>query len=127
MYVRKYFPKESKALVWDMIESIRSELFLNDFDLPHVMALEKSREMFAYVGYSDGILDNSTIEKYYEHLKINETNYLLLEFSIAKFNTGLVYKKLREPVGSRDLLNFEVNAIYEPIGNTIRKKKYIHI
>lgn len=132
MYVRKYFPENSKAAALDMVEGIRDEIgiILKQVDWmdeeTRESALSKYRAISAHIGYSDELLNNSNIEKYYENLKINEDNYLSLELSIAKFKQELKCSKLRSPVEKSDWRTrqppFSVNAFYAFNENGLRKR-----
>lgn len=160
MYVRKYFLKKSKAAILDVFEAIRNELeiilnnvdwmdegtrdakdmigglriglqiILNKFDWSRNNALKTLRNMSTYIAYSDEDLDNSTIENFYEDLKINEENYFLFDLSIQKFNTDLEYKELHEPINEKDWRTretlFVVDAFYNPNVNEIGKKWLCH-
>lgn len=130
-YVRKYFQEDSKAAALEMVDKVREEYGLMlqtiewmDEDTREI-AVKKLDAMLSLIGYSDELLDDSKIEKFYENLKIDASNYLSFFLSINVFDTDWVFKQLREPVVKNDWRNsmppFIVNAFYAPDQNGIRK------
>lgn len=131
MYVRKYFQEDSKAVAVEMVDGVRAiyELMLKEIQWMDTetrqTALNKLRKMSTLIGYSDELMDNSKIGKFYENLSVDENNYLSLVLSINVFDTDRAFGKLREPVIKNDwetvLSPFIVNAGYAPEENGIRK------
>lgn len=130
-YVRKYFQEDSKAAALEMVDKVREEygsmLGKNEWMDGETceIAVKKLATMRSLIGYSDELLDDSKIEKFYENLKIDASNYLSFFSSINVFDTDWVFKQLREPVVKNDwrtiMPPFIVNAFYAPDQNGIRK------
>lgn len=131
MYVRKYFQEDSKAAALDMENRIRDqfEIILNKVDWmdekTRQTAIGKLRAMTSDIGYADELMDNSKIEKVYENLIMDETNYLTTILSLNIFGADHSLGKLRKPVIKREwttrMAPFSVNAYYAPGENGIGK------
>ena len=121
----------------EMINKIHKELelLLNNVkwmdDQTREAALKKLKAIAIRVGYPDEIMNNTVIEKYYEKLEIDETNYISSILNINKFDTDDEFMNLHEAINENDWENWfadgmtldAVDAWNSIIGNEIRIKQ----
>lgn len=131
MYIRKHFNKSLKMRAEEMVEDIRKAFLqiLNnvkwmDSDTKE-SAVEKALNMVSKVGYSNDLLDDKKIDELHAKLQVDDDAFLQNVLNVEKFMRSKVFEQLREPVDKNDLWrNIEpavVNAVYEPLTNSIRK------
>lgn len=133
MYIRKYFPENSKQEALDMVNEIRDAIgvTLSEIDWmdeeTRQSALDKHRRVSTLVGYSDELMDNANVEEFYKKLDLNGDKYLSLVLSITKFDLDFLYGKFHDSIKKNDWLSrqppFSVNAFYAVNENGIRKTK----
>lgn len=132
MYVRKFFHKNSKAAILEIVDGIRYEFegILSKAswmdEKTRQSAIAKLTAMTAHIGYPDELLDNSVIDAYYKDLQMHENNYFLANLIVSKFESNQKLGVLRKPSNRNDWINYErtttVNAFYSPHKNSISKK-----
>lgn len=131
LYVRKYFPEESRHEAQSMVDDIRREfehlvqkLTWMD-DETKLAALDKAEKLVEHIGYPNELTDNAKLEEYYAPLEIERDNLILNSLRMRKFGTDFSYNRLREPVNKTDWLTHSkpavVNAFYSPLENSIRE------
>jgi putative endopeptidase len=120
LYVQKYFSEESKEMVEQMVEDLRSAYRdrINGLtwmtDATKQKALEKLDAFTYKIGYPDKWKD-------YSDLDLNRDSYLLNAMNLAKYKTHENLAKLGKPV-DRDEWGMGahiVNAYYNPLNNEV--------
>ena len=96
-----------------------------------IAALKKLVGMKSVVAYPDEFVDDSSIEKYYNHLEMEPDQFLQNILNVRRVSYMNKISKLREPMIDRnDWTDIggsiaEVNAFYWPELNTIGNKSKI--
>lgn len=120
LYVKKYFPEESKKKVEQMVEDLRSAYRDRIAGLTWMSDTTKARaieklESFTYkIGYPNKWKD-------YSDLNISRESYLNNAFALAKYKSEENLAKLGQPV-DRDEWGMGahiVNAYYNPLNNEV--------
>ncbi|XP_031344647.1 neprilysin-2-like [Photinus pyralis] len=130
LYVRKYFRRETKRHVMEMVSDIKSE-FINILkqadwldNTTKNLALEKTLAMVSHVAYPDEILLNKNLEVYYEGLNFTSENYLDMRSRLELFERECSAKSLRLPINKTDWTTHAesavVNAFYTVKENSIQ-------
>ncbi|XP_014208534.1 neprilysin-2-like [Copidosoma floridanum] len=129
MYVRKYFNKDMKDSVLELVKNIKdqSKKRLKEVDWmddeTRKAALEKLESMGISVGFADELMDDRKVDDYYKELVITRGNYLKAAFNVSSFLVKQNYKVLRKPV-DKNLWTLShnaavINAYYIPQKNII--------
>lgn len=88
-------------------------------------ALLKLKAMHANIAFPIELMNDSLIEKYYENLKLNETNYLQSALNVDHHGKEFICSRFHLPVNRSDWIDYAttiyVNANYNGKGNSIRK------
>ncbi|XP_015110120.1 neprilysin-2 [Diachasma alloeum] len=121
-YVRKYFNKDTKKNVIEMVDDIRKQLnqILQKVDWmddeTRKSALEKAASMTSYIAYPDELLDDRKLEEFYQDLELSDENYLQNIINISLFTIKNSFSELREPYNKSDWRIAEspvtVNTVY---------------
>ncbi|XP_045472073.1 neprilysin-2-like [Harmonia axyridis] len=129
LYVRRFFKKEAKDNMLDLVD-----LILNQFkkelrsvqwmeDESRRRALLKADSITSFIGYPDEILDDKKMIDYYAELGDPPENYLLLDLRMRNFTLKAHYRFLSETVDKKDWRKqhspIDVNAFYEASSNSI--------
>ena len=91
MYVKKYFPLQSKEAAEDIVEYIRAEFkkMLDELDwldpVTKAKALSKLEKITPNIAYPKEILDDKMINEFYSGLEIKNDSYLLNSLRRKKF------------------------------------------
>ncbi|MBO4739407.1 MAG: M13 family metallopeptidase [Bacteroidales bacterium] len=120
MYVDKYFPKEAKARMLNLVENLKAALKTrieeNTWmtDETKVAALEKLSTFHVKIGYPDKWRD-------YSGLKIENDSYYANIMRSNRFETAYQLSKINKPVDKNEWLMSPqtVNAYYNPTTNEI--------
>jgi len=120
LFVKQYFPPESKEYVSEMIENLRSAYrqSINNLDWMGDSTKEKALkklDAFTYkIGYPDKWEDYSSLE-------ISPKGYVGNLINIRNFGYNLMLDKLGKPVDKDEWhMNPQmVNAYYNPVGNEV--------
>ena len=120
LFVKKYFPEESKKYIQTMVEDLRSAYKQHIQELDWMSATTKTKALeklskFTYkIGYPDQWKDMSSIQ-------IKADNYLLSVASVRQFEIKEMIEKIGKPVDKKEwgMNPHEVNAYYNPNGNEI--------
>jgi len=120
LFVKQYFPPESKEYVAEMIENLRSAYreSINNLDWMGDSTKEKALkklDAFTYkIGYPDKWEDYSSLE-------ISPNGYVGNLINIRNFGYKLMLDKLGKPVDKEEWhMNPQmVNAYYNPVGNEV--------
>ncbi len=128
LYVKNFFPNESRELAVEMVEAIKSEFetTINETDwmddATREAALEKIQNMLSFVGYPQELLDDSILIEYYKELSLDGVNFFESFLNISKFDAHTVIREFRKPVDKNDWKNHAVvaiiNAFYDPLINS---------
>lgn len=131
LYVRKYFPEESRQSAIELVDNIRDE-FINI--LHHVpwmdletreQAIKKAKAITQHIGYPNELAENDKLEEYYDQLEMENDNLLLNTLRLTKFKTDYSFNELRKPVNKTDWITHSkpsiVNALYSSLENSIRE------
>nr|CAD7406995.1 unnamed protein product [Timema poppensis] len=130
LYVRRYFHEEAKKSAMEMVQDIRNQ-FLDILktidwmdDETRMKGIDKAKSMSVHIAYPDELLDNSKLEKFYQHLEINPDLYLESILNLTKFGTSYSFGRLRQPVNKSEWITHGrpavVNAYYSSIENSIQ-------
>ena len=129
MYARKYFKKEEKTAVEDMIGYLRkafAQIVRNlDWmdDETKVEALKKLDKMDQYIAYPNEVLDQTTIDEYYKELVVTN-DFFENELNQNKFSDKKSILRLREKYDPKHWTNHDdvavVNAFYSSGTNSIK-------
>lgn len=121
LYVKKYFPKENKDYMVNLVENLRKSLAKHIVDLNWMSeetkskALEKLNALNTKIGYPDKWKDYSEIE-----IDPNKT-YMENILKASEWFTKDNYQRLHKPVDKDEWFMFPqtVNAYYSPQTNEI--------
>ena len=130
MYVKNYFPLQSKEAVDDMVEYIRVEFkkMLDEQDwmdpVTRAKAETKLEKMTPHIAYPKEILDGELIDELYSGLEIQQDSYLLNNLRLKKFDNLYYAKEFRKKIDKKDWRTHGgaaiVNAFYNPNENSIQ-------
>lgn len=131
LYIRKFFDEDSKKVALEMVNAIRAEFEQILATVPwmdsetRTEALAKAKAIYSHIGYPDELMDDQKLIEFYKNVDVDENNFLESVLNVKKFQADLSYGKLREPFNKTDWKTHsnvvDVNAIYSPIENSIRK------
>ena len=103
MYVRKYFPKSSKILAEDMVGNIKTEFkhMLDELDWMDVGTKVKAQlkvdRMKSFIGYSEEILDNNILDKFYKDFVLSSSSFLENYLKMKRFSYEYAAKEFMKP------------------------------
>jgi len=130
MYVTKYFNRDAKAAMDEMVKDIRKEfdIILDEIDWmdeeTRRRAKRKLSTMKEYIGYPQEIMVDSNLEDLYEGLYIKPDDHFRNGINMSIWGTNYAWKKLREKVDKTDWKRHGrpavVNAFYSSIENSIQ-------
>ena len=130
MYVKKYFPLQSKDAADDMVEYIRAEFkkMLDELDwmdpITRAKAHTKVDKITPHVAYAKEILDDGLINEFYSGLEMRNDSYLLNILRLKKFINLYYAKEFRKKIDKKDWRTHGgaaiVNAFYNPNENSIQ-------
>ncbi|XP_014207875.1 neprilysin-2-like [Copidosoma floridanum] len=129
LYVRKYFNKDAKSTVVEMVSDIRNEFIkiLHTIDWmdnkTREAALDKAKSMTTHIAYPEELFDDEKLEKFYEKLEISSGSYLESALNLTLFGTEYAFEILRKPVNKSEWIyhgmSAIVNAYYSNTENSI--------
>ena len=129
MFVKNYFPLESKEAAVDMVEYIRAEFkkMLVELDwmdpVTRAKAISKLNKITPHVAYPKEILDTGLIDEYYSGLEMKTDSFLLNSLRLKKFSNLHAAKEFRKKIEKNDWRTHGaaaiVNAWYNPEENSI--------
>ncbi|XP_055864924.1 endothelin-converting enzyme homolog isoform X3 [Biomphalaria glabrata] len=128
LFVKETFSGESKAKVTakKMIEDVRKAFIANlpklDWMDPVTMqaAIDKANAVIDMIGYPDYIMDEVKLDKKYESLIINESDYFGNNLAANNYSIKQNLEKLRKkPINEWGMSPPTVNAYYTTNKNTI--------
>lgn len=129
LYVRKYFNNNSKDIVKNMMDIIKSKYevmlrLVKWMDEPtRLAALKKVKNMITNIAYPNELLDDKKLLDYYGPMKIDEDKFFESIFNIAFTTRQRGMKKLREPYVKSDWRNWfgaaVIDAFYDLTKNVI--------
>ncbi|KAH7668167.1 Protein NEP-1, partial [Aphelenchoides avenae] len=128
MYVRKHFNKADREVAMDMIEDLkeafRDMLVNNEWMQQHTRqyALEKINEMISLIGFPDFILNDTTLDDYYDQLEFDPLdNYAEMVRKSSVWAQHKAFRRLREEVDRMEFgtSSAVVNAFYSSVKNGI--------
>lgn len=130
LYVKNFFPHESREIAIEMVEAIRNEfeIILNETEwmdeVTKEAAIGKVQNMLAFIGYPDELLDDSKLIEYYKDLTLDGENYFESILNISKFEVRKLVRNFRTPVDKTDWKLHAyvaiINAFYDPLENSIQ-------
>lgn len=120
LYVKKYFPKEAKDKMLDLVGNLKKSLHERISNLSWMgeetkaKALEKLDKMNVKVGYPDKWID-------YSSLDITKDSYVTNVMNANKFSFNYNLNKIGKPVdrGEWGMTPQTINAYYNPVMNEI--------
>lgn len=129
-YVKKYFKKDAKKSVDELVEYIHDAfediLMKVDWmdDKTKKRAKEKSEAIIPKIAYPPELLNDTIVEEYYEHLFIENGDYLEQKRNLTIFVTDEILRSLREKVDKAEWKTYGnaaiVNAFYDSVSNSIK-------
>ncbi|GFS15941.1 endothelin-converting enzyme 1 [Elysia marginata] len=126
LFVEETFKGGSKEKAKEMIENVRTAFTDNlpnlDWmdDATRAAALDKANAVTDMIGYPNYILDHAKLDKKYEDLKINKSDYFNNNLAYTQYIFKKSYEKLRKtPLNEWAMSPPTVNAYYTPSKNTI--------
>lgn len=130
LYVKNFFPQESREKAIEMVTAIRNE-FESTLNATEWMdevtkeaALEKVHTMADFTAYPDELMHDDKLINYYNDLKLNGDSYFESVLNITKFEAKKVAKNFRKPINKTDWeVHSEVaiiNAYYNPMENSVQ-------
>ncbi|GFN91707.1 endothelin-converting enzyme 1-like [Plakobranchus ocellatus] len=126
LFVKETFVGGSKAKAKEMIENVRTAFTDNlpnlDWmdDATRAAALDKANAVTDMIGYPDYILDHVKLDKKYENLKMNKSDYFGNNLAFTRYSFRRTFGKLRKkPLNEWAMSPPTVNAYYSPNKNTI--------
>ncbi|OXA61237.1 endothelin-converting enzyme homolog isoform X2 [Folsomia candida] len=125
MFVREAFHSNAKPLAQEMIEQIRIAFQDNLRNLAWMddetrqLAKEKAAAITDMIGFPEFILNQDQLDKKYDNLTINQTDYFGNNIRVSKFSLLKNLEKLDEPVNRTKwgMTPPTVNAYYTPTSN----------
>lgn len=132
MYIRDYFKDKT---IRDDVNEIFVEIASEFEKILHSTewmdqttkkeALEKLKTMGHNIAYPPELLNQTLLEKYYENLHLNDTNYLQSAMNIDRHGKIFICSRYHQPVNRKDWIDHAttiyVNANYNGKGNSVRK------
>ena len=129
MFVKNYFPLESKEAAADIVENIRAAFkkMLDGLDwmdpVTRAKAITKLEKIVPHVGYPKEILDNGLIDEFYSGLEIKNDSFLLNSVRVDQFFQLQAAKNFRKKIDRKDWKTHGaatiVNDFYDPNENSI--------
>ncbi|XP_044750309.1 uncharacterized protein LOC123310736 [Coccinella septempunctata] len=129
LYVRRFFKKEAKENMLELVDLILQQFKRELLGLQWMeedskkRALLKADSITAFIGYPDELLDNNKMVEHFADLGIPPENYLLLDLRLRNFTIKAHYRFLLEGVDKKDWRKqhspIDVNAFYESSSNSI--------
>ncbi|XP_059158504.1 endothelin-converting enzyme homolog isoform X3 [Physella acuta] len=126
LFVRETFIGGSKAKANEMIENVRSAFINNLPDLDWMdpitreAAIDKANAVTDMIGYPDYIMNSTELDKKYEILNINESDYFGNNLASNRYGFIRTFEKLRKkPLNEWVMSPQTVNAYYTASKNTI--------
>lgn len=132
LYSNKYFSEELRLTIVELIEDIRNAFTDILHEIPWMdkktreTAIKKAKSITPQIGYPIELIENNSLDKYYEHLEMEPDNFLLNTLRLEVFNNDNTFKDLREPVVKPnwktllDLDPTDINAFYDCYENSMR-------
>lgn len=130
MYVKRFFPKEAKETILEMIGNLKEAFRLNIQELDWMddetksKALDKLNMTKEFIGYPDEILDQAILEELYKDLTVDSDDFLGSYLRIISLNRKFIQGRLREVVDKNDWFDHSlvilVNAFYSLSMNSIQ-------
>uniref|UniRef100_A0A336LW57 CSON006474 protein n=1 Tax=Culicoides sonorensis TaxID=179676 RepID=A0A336LW57_CULSO len=125
MYIKKYFSKEARIAVTEMLMNIMNEFkgVIKNVDwmddVTKKIAIEKIEKLNYFVGYADELENKTVLENYYKGLKVtdDDISFFDLTLKISKFSVDEIFNFLYEKKVLRSDWRFiqspaTVNAFY---------------
>lgn len=88
-------------------------------------AQDKVAAMISHIAYPDELLDEATLERFYEKLQVSENHYFESILNVTLFNTEYSISQLRKPLNKTEWISHGksavVNAFYSAGDNSIRE------
>ena len=130
MYVKRFFPLESKKAVDDIVGYVRAEFkkMLDELEwmdpITRAEAHKKADKITPHVAYAEEILDDDLITEFYSGLELKNDSYLLNILRLKKAINLHYAKEFRKTVDKKDWRTHGgaaiVNAFYNPDENSIQ-------
>ncbi|KAK0095919.1 hypothetical protein PV326_007046 [Microctonus aethiopoides] len=130
MYIKKYFDKNAKRNIGEMVGDIRNQLnktlHENDWmdDETKKNALDKANAMLSCIAYPDELLNDEKLKEIHEEsLEFHDDKFMENILAIKLLITKETYNSFRNPFNRSDWMNHinvaVVNAFYNHIENSI--------
>ncbi|KAF5283683.1 hypothetical protein FQA39_LY17258 [Lamprigera yunnana] len=130
LYIKRYFDANTRDQIKELVFNLRIE-FLNILkkvdwldETTRESAIEKLDAMGACVGYPEELINDKTMDRYYNILNVEYLSYLHAMMQVNLFKSDLTFKRLGTPVSkcfwvhdSNDVTI--INAYYSLLHNRI--------
>lgn len=130
MYVKNFFPHESREIASKMIGAIKDEFenILNTTewmdDVTKEAALEKLNSMLYFTAYPDELMDDDKLVEFYSDLSLDSENYFDSILNITKFEDKIVGRNFRKLINKTSWEDHSdvavINAYYSPLENSVQ-------
>ncbi|XP_008194353.1 neprilysin-2 [Tribolium castaneum] len=129
LFVKNFFNEKAKQEVTEIVSNVRDEfikaLKTVDWmdDATKKQALEKAEAIHLHMAYPDELLDEKKLEKYYENLTLDSSDYLGCRLNISLFSDAVDYQELDKLLDKKDWRHHSyvalVQAFYDKNENSI--------
>lgn len=130
LYVKNFFPEESREIASKMVGAIKSEfestLNTTDWmdDITKEAALEKVNSMLTFIAYPNELMDDQKLIEYYQDLVLDSENYFESILNITKFEGLKIARNFRKAINKTSWDDHSdvavINAFYSPLENSIQ-------
>ncbi|XP_035220300.1 neprilysin-2-like isoform X2 [Stegodyphus dumicola] len=131
MYMRHYFPEESKNTALQIVTYVQNEYLnmLENIDWmdekSKTFALEKADATTLYIGYPEALLNDSYLSDVYANLVFDDKSFFYNNLNVGKWLLDQAFSRLRKTrpenthMWNTYLKATDGNAVYNPMTNSI--------